>query len=364
MFCKKKICAGHYLTLQLRNSNWTGARRRTTVRRWFFGCAVQAFKNGFLGLIVGQLQDGSGPERPACVPGLVCSTLRVCWMEVLQVLFRFCQSENHLRTSSGWESAQRSSCSSPLTEDVGIRTRGGAEMSHRSHMFCHRTRCDLLQILCALYNFPAWNSHMCRKVPVTTRTPWDCDESWWCHSSQLSVTDLQLCFLVLCFFFFFFFSSVCFRDTFTAVWTSTWVLRHHDAVSSSVLIGRSVLWVSSSCGASAVRLSLDPSAPSPPQLSADDTTCALKKRCSLRRVWSEAAAQGAESLMDHVSNLSRKCSPFYIWVAVLQKIIKNEKWWKSFLRLCDAEFRDQFGMKLSKSGEWIRQKTSDDFHVF
>lgn len=198
MFCKKKICAGHYLTLQLRNSNWTGARRRTTVRRWFFGCAVQAFKNGFLGLIVGQLQDGSGPERPACVPGLVCSTLRVCWMEVLQVLFRFCQSENHLRTSSGWESAQRSSCSSPLTEDVGIRTRGGAEMSHRSHMFCHRTRCDLLQILCALYNFPAWNSHMCRKVPVTTRTPWDCDESWWCHSSQLSVTDLQLLLSLQC----------------------------------------------------------------------------------------------------------------------------------------------------------------------
>lgn len=46
------------------------------MRRWFFGCAVQLFKNGFLGLIVGQIQDGSGPERPACVPGLVCSTLR------------------------------------------------------------------------------------------------------------------------------------------------------------------------------------------------------------------------------------------------------------------------------------------------
>ena len=36
-----------------------------------------------------------------------------------------------------------------------------------------------------------------------------------------------------------------------------------------------------------------------------------------------------------------------------------------------SEFRDQFGTKLSKSREWIRQKTSDseavtsdDFHIF
>lgn len=161
---------------------------------------------------------------------------------------------------------------------------------------------------------------------------------WVMMMSQLSASE---CLLQICSFVFWFCASSSSslqsaRDTFTAVWTSTWVLRHHDAVSSPVLIGRSVLWVLSSCGASALRLSLDPSAPSPPELSADDTTCALKKRCSLRRVWSEAAAQGAESLMDHVSNLSRKCSLSYIWAAVLQKIIKNEKWWKSFLRLCSG----------------------------
>lgn len=343
---QKKICSGRHLTPELRNSNWTGARRRTTVRRRFFGCAVQLFKNGFQGLIVGQIQDGSGPERPACVPGLVCSTLRGL-LDVRftcdRVFFLFCQSENHLRTPSDWESVQRSSSWTRLTEDVGIRTRGGAEMSHRSHMFCHCTRCDLLQTLCALYNFPAWNSlngrfhctcaDRCRSQHGRPQTAMSHDDVT-ALSLWVFVTDLQLCFLVLCFFFFF--SSVCFRDTFTAVWTSTWVLRHHDAVSSPVLIGRSVLWVLSSCGASALRLSLDPSAPSPPELSADDTTCALKKRCSLRRVWSEAAAQGAESLMDHVSNLSRKCSLSYIWAAVLQKIIKNEKWWKSFLRLCSG----------------------------
>lgn len=73
------------------------------MRRWFFGCAVQLFKNGFQGLIVGQIQDGSGPERPACVPGLVCSTLRGL-LDVRftcdRVFFLFCQSENHLRTPS------------------------------------------------------------------------------------------------------------------------------------------------------------------------------------------------------------------------------------------------------------------------
>lgn len=111
MFCKKKKMFWPYLTPELRNSNWTGARRRTTVRRRFFGCAVQLFKNGFLGLIVGQVQDGSGPDRPACVPGLVCSTLGGLLgvsFTCDRVFFLFCQSENHLRTSSDWESVHPS----------------------------------------------------------------------------------------------------------------------------------------------------------------------------------------------------------------------------------------------------------------
>lgn len=157
-----------------------------------------------------------------------------------------------------------------LTEEVGIKTGGGDEMSHHSNVLYHRICCDLLGHI--------MSSRLTASVQISEPP----DELMHCtvniQTPQTQVSHHSKHSKVL------FQYLTPFYDTYNKNKNKIqlgllqpWNFSLSLSPSSSWLVGRhSALWVSSS------RLCLDLSAPSPLNLSEGRQDLCIKKWCSLR----------------------------------------------------------------------------------